>query len=387
MPGIGWRDEQLAKRKATILELREHARTRQGRLEELVADRKELHRELGALEKELSKSRSQALAPGLVATGKASSFTRSLFEFRRTTAMLRTLDREHVHPLRQMPNKLHNYRLAMSHGVPVPEVFEVFANPASIQVDALPDRFVIKADGGAGSQGVLPLIRVGDDTYEMADGSKVYSAEGIRAFFAAQAAKGSVMAPYFAEEFLDQPGGGDIPDDIKIYAFYGNIGHTLLRRVGRHGDPSSVSRRYVDAQGNDVGQAMEGAPVDADIPLPANYEEMVEIARHLSRAIGTAFVRVDLYQTRTGPVLGELTRGPGGEFAYVPQVDQALGEAWDAARYYVDLDVAHGRPYGRLYGEHHAPNRYPPQHWSHRLDIRETAEHTQACGRWCGVPD
>lgn len=311
---------------------------------------------------------------------KTPSFSRQLFELRRGTAELRPLDPDKRHPLRQMPFKLRNYRLAASHGTLVPEVYDIWSNAAEIDLGALPDTFVVKSDQGAGSHGVLPLRRTGDDAYTVAGGSTVLSGVDVRHRLGSRP---SLTGPYFAEEMLVQDGGGSIPDDIKVYAAYGEILQVLLRRVDTHGDLSRTRFRYVDATGRALGQVMPGVSEDLSIPVPERLDEMMEIARHLSRSVALSFVRVDLYDTSRGIVFGELTRCPGERKVYYAKHDAAMGLVWGQARWRLELDILRGRPPQVIYGPHSAPNPYPADHVSASEEAGTWAPQVYDCDQWC----
>ena len=65
---------------------------------------------------------------------------------------------------------------------------------------------------------------------------------------------------------------------------------------------------------------------------PSNPEAMAEAARKVARQVPTPFVRVDLYEAQDGPVFGEITPTPtGGTSLFVPEWNERLGRAWDAA--------------------------------------------------------
>ncbi|UJH70094.1 ATP-grasp fold amidoligase family protein [Ornithinimicrobium sp. INDO-MA30-4] len=211
-------------------------------------------------------------------------------------------------PYNQIEYKLHNYRFGQSHGVSVPRVLEVWPTPSAIDLAEMPDLFVLKSDQGSSGRGVLPLRRIGFDSYELVDGQGSFTMASVVEHFEAREGTGKIAGPYFAEEFLDQAHSGPLPDDVKIYVCHGEVMMTLLRHVDTHGLQGEHRRRYVSAEGTDLGAVMLAMDVDDTIEMPVDYAEMVQIASHLSRALGVPFARVDLYQTTVGPVLGEITR-------------------------------------------------------------------------------
>lgn len=360
VPGIAWRDDRLAERGRQVAELRT-------RLAEAEA-----------------RAASSARGPGGTLPGRSTppSFRRHVHDLRRGVEELRTIDPAATHPLLQVARKLRNHRLAASHGAPVPEVLAVWDGPDQIDLDGLPDEFVLKSDGGAGGHGVLPLRREGPDRYRVVGGdredARVYGRDGIVERYRTSR---RVEGPFFAEALLRRPGVEGLPDDIKVYAFYGEVGQVLLRRMGRHADLRQARYRFLDGEGADLGpDASASYRIDGSIPPPEDLPAYLDLARHLSRAMALPFVRVDLYETADGPVFGELTRGPGGSQLYREDHDARMGLLWERAHYRLDVDVVAGRPMANLHGELPATDLYPPGHPS---DAASWPVVTAPCDRWC----
>ena len=88
---------------------------------------------------------------------------------------------------------------------------------------------------------------------------------------------------------------------------------------------------------------------------------MLEHARVFSKAVPLPFVRVDLYGTTKGIVMGEITLLPGGNQHYIPVQDARLGKMWEEAEMRLQIDLArNGRPYAILPGEHPIPEILEP---------------------------
>lgn len=275
------------------------------------------------------------------------SFRRYLEAERRTSEQWREVFRERrgwkpdlsPDPRYALIQKLRGKAVVRSAGLAMPEVYRTWATIDEIDLDGLPEHFVLKSAGGATSHGVLPVRREGDG-FRVISTDKVLSAPEITAYLTAKRAAGKVRAPFFAEEFLTGVTGSEILEDVKIYAFYGEIGHVLLRAVGTHGDSSSVRYRYLDEKGIDLGPVSRSNPVDPTIPVPGQLPEMIRVARELSQAARIPFLRVDLYETDRGVMFGEFTPRPGGEQEYVPEHDRALGVLWEQARLRLDAYIA-----------------------------------------------
>lgn len=353
VPPISRRDDKLAAQTAELRALTKQLRqaerrvtASQVRLNEALAERRSLER---------------------------ASFQRALVDLRRTVVALRDIDPDKLHPLRQLPVKLANYRLAASHGVAVPVVHAVWPSIDAIDVTDLPDEFVLKSDRGAGARGVFPLSRVSETAFNIVNTERVVDQKTVKD----ELRKNTTLSgPFFAEELLKDAAGGRIPADIKVYAFYGRIGHVHLRSVAEHGNLNRTFSKFVDEIGKDLGDAVATSGLDPTIPLPADLPTVLAVSRHLSRAVGVSFIRVDLYETDRGVVLGELTRAPGGRHEYAEAHDEYLGGLLEEARWRLERDLMLGRAPGILHGPEPAPDLYP---WSGTPEPIDPVD----CEEWC----
>ena len=255
------------------------------------------------------------------------------------------IDPDREHPRFRLEEKLHNYELAASYGVLTPRVFGTWPRVEDITWDDLPEAFVVKSDRGYSGNGVLPLRRSGKG-FRLIDSEDEFTVDDIERHF--REAK-HVTGPFFVEEVL--PGTGAVlPDDIKIFAYYGEVADVMVRRVAKHADLNSFSYRFLDADGNDRGMVKERMNHDPEIPVPRDLEQMVEAARMLSMAVPVPALRVDLYQVPDGIVLGELTFIPGSSETYTAEHDRLLGRMYDEAESRLNLDFARGRPHAMVFG-------------------------------------
>ncbi|WP_175477265.1 ATP-grasp fold amidoligase family protein [Ruania alba] len=277
--------------------------------------------------------------------------------------------------------KLRNLEFAASHGIGVPDVYRVWPDLTSMELNDLPDRFVLKADGGDSATAVLPLQRIGADSYQLVGQERVFTTAELRLRLAQRSAR--AQPPFFAEELLVGTDGRAIPNDLKCYMFYGHVGHVLVRRVGRHGVPSTNRLKFVDEHGQEFGRVAEGRRHSRILELPHAWSDTIEAARHLSRAVGLPFCRVDLYETTRGIVLGEITRAPsGGNERFVEHHDEMLGRRWVGAQARLEIDLASGRPAGALFGPHADLHLYPELEGAHPAGSATRA--MVDCATWCG---
>lgn len=291
-------------------------------------------------------------------------------------------------PMAQVPYKLRNYSLAQSHGVRSPHIYGVWASQKDVSLrEVSVDRVVLKGDGGHSAQGVFPLERT-PEGWRSTDGSIEFAGDELPDSM--RKALGKARAPFFAEEFLESPSGWAIPEDVKLYCAYGEVMQVYIMRSSKDGsmEREKFSSRFLDAGGASLGEIRNGLTYDESIDVPANYSQLVESAEHLSRASGLPFVRVDMYATAAGPVLGELTSVPsGGKQSYIERHDRALGTSWVNGLARLERDLMRGRPFGTLFGGQEYSWWYPeaadptnmhhPSNWSRKH---------AGCQEWCLTP-
>lgn len=330
---IAWRDTR-------ITELQTKIASRDARIAEL-RDR------VGKLDQQVEQLRAERSASPPYRPDNPSWHIR-IMEQQRVQRAVNALDGAEHHPRRNLFGKLHNYAAARSHGVATPQVLGVWREVAEVSWDALPDHFVLKSNGGSTARGVLPLERTGN-SFRLVDGTRTLRAEDIITHFAqARGARG----PFFAETLLS---GSDerLPDDIKIYVFYGQVAYVMVRRMPVHGALAQARVHMVTPSGEYLDVVQRGRDSDAGVPVPAQLPLMVETATVLSLAVPLPFVRVDLYASGPdGVVLGELTPLPGDSQTFTRAWDKRLGRMYDEAEARLQVDLTSGRPYEVLYGTH-----------------------------------
>lgn len=390
VPGISWRD-----RKLDFLEKR---------LADVETERLKLSRELRAARElvetngeDLDVTRSQAsrLAEELKNTAqlarterlrrRAPSFEAMLSAYAaQHGAAVKHGNRDHS-AMAQIPYKLRNYSLAQSHGVRTPEVYGVWRAARDISLARIPaQRIVLKGDGGHSAQGVFPLERTSDG-WRSLDGGIRFTGDELPSEILKPL--GKARAPFFAEEFLESPSGWTIPEDVKLYCAYGEVLQVYVMRSSDDGsmERQKFSSRFFDAQGAPFGEIRNGLTYNTDIDVPSQLPELVAAARHLSRGVGLPFIRVDMYATHFGPVLGELTSIPsGGNQSYSAAHDQQMGLGWVAGMAALERDLMLGRPFGTIYGGHEYTWLYPESldkgnmHHADNWTRREVS-----CSDWC----
>lgn len=239
-------------------------------------------------------------------------------------------------PILDLYAKTAGRQFAALHGVQVPAVLGTWATPDDIVWDDLPKRFVIKSSRGGGGINVFPVERRGDEFHDFI-GDQLVTAETMTERFWKKHQKDSV---YFAEEFLVGRDGEKMPDDIKVFCFYGEPAYIEVRTEdwSRKRDGRQRVRTFLP-DGTELFNARALIPHGDDITTPSDFAAVVEASGKLSAAIRRPIQRLDFYDTDHGLVFGEVTQNPGRPPALVREWDRRFGQTYEdaSARLITDL--------------------------------------------------
>lgn len=177
--------------------------------------------------------------------------------------------------------------------------------------------------------GCFALVRDGDGWRSTFDGACL-SWSDVRAKLAELPAW---RGPFFAEELLTTNPVEMM--DWKFYAFDGIV-PLVYQETHPSKDRSRWRRKFWRIDGDNwtpIGGAglYMGREVDARLPRPRNPEALLDIARKVSQAVASPFVRVDCYETALTAVLGEVSLTMGRPQIFTPDLDEVLGKEWEAA--------------------------------------------------------
>lgn len=251
-------------------------------------------------------------------------------------------------PILDLYAKTSGRDFAALHGVRVPAVHGSWPTPDDIEWDTLPERFVIKSSRGGGGINVFPVQRRNGQLYDFIAGELVTQETITERFWA----KHQSESVYFAEEFLVGVDGETMPDDIKVFCFYGEPAYIEVRTEdwSRKKDGTQRLRTFLP-DGTELFNARALIPRGDDIETPRDFATVAELSGRLSGAIRRPIERIDFYETNQGIVFGEFTQNPGRPPSLVPSWDRHFGETYEAAaaRLFGDL-VAEGH-LGLEYGD------------------------------------
>lgn len=204
------------------------------------------------------------------------------------------------------------------------DLLYVYDDADSIDFSALPQRFVLKWNFGAGYNIICPdkdrldtekarkqLKKWGKEKYHLYNGELQY--KGIR-------------KKIICERFLGD-NGGTVPDDYKLYCFNGKV-RAIFVMSGRGRELRTM---FLSPEWEILGNTEKYKPLDR-IAKPKCLSEMIEFAESISGRF--PFVRVDLFVIEDKIYFGELTFTPaGGIYASEMEIDgKSMGDLLDIQR-------------------------------------------------------
>ena len=226
--------------------------------------------------------------------------------------------------MRQCANKLtvRDYVAGAGYASLLNELLFVCDDPAKIDYDALPDRFVIKATHGSGFN-VIVRDKKALNIRQTNRLLRSWLRQDI-AWSGREWVYRDMPRHLIVEKYLQDESGG--LQDYKFYCFNGRP-RFLQLEVGRY--TSHNTRNFYDMDWNlmPFGKELPHNP-DIHVDRPAQFDCMKKIAEDLSRPF--QYVRVDLYQVQGKVYFGELTFFPaGGAPDFIPDsYDTVVGDMW-----------------------------------------------------------
>ncbi|CAM3453246.1 ATP-grasp fold amidoligase family protein [Halomonas casei] len=184
------------------------------------------------------------------------------------------------------------------------------------------DACVIKPKEAHSSRGVLSLKRVDEITFECLQLRCRLRLVDILERLYQEMRDYQFPNHWQLEELLLSPSGLLRPvDDFKFYAIRGRVG--LILQVARQ--PEGQYYRWYDRDWHPVETGKYEEAIEPALLPPRNPGALLHAAERVSAVLPTPFCRIDLYEARQGPVLGELTPVPGTYHAFGEQADLYLG--------------------------------------------------------------
>lgn len=217
----------------------------------------------------------------------------------------RVLDGE-INKLYYLADKLlvRDYVSQRGYGDILTELIGYYDNPDEIEFDALPNRFALKMNFGAGMN-IICSNKSELDWDSIKKTIRIWM--NIKDFSYSEGHYDLINRKILIEEFIDD-GRGGFPVDYKFMCIRGRV-VCILACSGRekgHADYLPYSTEW-----KPMYEYYRGHPKELELlPQPANLKDMIDIAKSLGEGID--LVRVDLYSNGSRVWFGEMTLTPAG---------------------------------------------------------------------------
>lgn len=199
----------------------------------------------------------------------------------------------------------------------MPELYWVGESPEDIPFETLPEKFVIKTNHGAGTN-IIIYNKKNINTSEVIEQLKEWLEIDYYSFEKEWAYKNIKRKVLVEKLYLNT--SGEIPKDIKLYMFNGELGAINIHsgRFDENHENLFLDQNFIDLFNTNSNRK--------DLK-PPKFDEMLEYAKKLS--LDFDFIRVDFYELDDKVLLGEMTNYPVGGYKHMPlEVDKMLGDMW-----------------------------------------------------------
>jgi len=205
------------------------------------------------------------------------------------------------------------------------KVHWVGKNASAMPFDDFPEAFVIKANHGSG------FVRIVTNKSEINRDNVIREAESWLRFdygkYSGEWAYSRIDPVVVVEEFVESnaKSADGVPWDYKFFVFDGKCAMIQVD-VSRF----SGHARTLFTPGWELIPAKLTYPrAQKETPHPDRLDEMLRVAEAVGKGID--FVRVDIYDSNRGPIIGELTCFPEGGTGKLspPHYDYWLGSFWN----------------------------------------------------------
>lgn len=207
------------------------------------------------------------------------------------------------------------------------ESYGIYEDCRSIDLDNLPDSFVVKTTDGGGGENIM-ICKDKSVLEKEAFYAELLKWKNKKDINAGRewAYTGIRKSRYIVEKLLVNTENPEVGiADYKFFCFNGQpevIVYDTDRYVGH-------KRNFYDTDWNNLNVSSDCPQCDRNVPRPEGLDDMLKVAAELSK--GFPFVRVDLYYVEGRVIFGELTFYPwSGYVQFEPDsFDFELGDMFD----------------------------------------------------------
>lgn len=193
-------------------------------------------------------------------------------------------------------------------------VLKVFNSANEINFDELPNKFAIKVNWGDGAEFSELVtdkknVDINKIKFKMNNAIQPWNNLYYSHFFWGYK---NVKPKIFVEQYLEHD-GSDL-NDYKVHCFNGE---PKLILVCEERSNQRMKKTFLDTNWNILPCRRDDGDVNPDVKKPNNLDEMLKIAKILSKPF--PFVRVDFYNVNNQLYIGEMTFHPGCGFeSFIP---------------------------------------------------------------------
>lgn len=194
-------------------------------------------------------------------------------------------------------------------------VLKVFNSANEINFDELPNKFAIKVNWGDGAEFSELVtdkknVDINKIKFKMNNAIQPWNNLYYSHFFWGYK---NVKPKIFVEQYLEHD-GSDL-NDYKVHCFNGE---PKLILVCEERSNQRMKKTFLDTNWNILPCRRDDGDVNPDVKKPNNLDEMLKIAKILSKPF--PFVRVDFYNVNNQLYIGEMTFHPGCGFeSFIPE--------------------------------------------------------------------
>ncbi|MDO5647577.1 ATP-grasp fold amidoligase family protein [Paracoccus sp. (in: a-proteobacteria)] len=257
------------------------------------------------------------------------SFSASMSQYRAfTNAVSQSIG---IKRNRRLFQKTSGRKFALTNGFKVAEQYQVGERIENISVKP---GTILKPMHDSGSKGVF-VFKADGRIINLKTKQEYSSFDQVKDEVKRQIDSGYLLSKRFLTEELLEGHDGGVPNDLKFYTFYGEIGLALegcrLGNEDKHcfyvDGKEKISGKYPDALFSGAG-------------YPDNWNK---IASDLSKLVPLPFLRIDFFMTNKGLYVGEFTSAPGGYEKFNLEFDRMLGERFINAQARLHTDMLNGK--------------------------------------------
>ncbi|WP_353171565.1 ATP-grasp fold amidoligase family protein [Acinetobacter rudis] len=245
-------------------------------------------------------------------------------------------------------DKEKTYRFCKENNIRTVEKINMFNNIQELLewFENCPDEFVIKPSFLSSMVGVMVLTKQEDGKYYEGLSKRVLEKKEIIDiqinFFnkSQRTEKHIVIEEKINDKYID-----GIPLDYKVYIFYNQI--AFIGVYNRNNKKLFGDWFDCDFKLLEEGLIVNQEPHTFHSEHPQSIKDkdkkaIIDFAKMISKKVKLPFVRLDLYLSETGPVLGEVTLSPGGlYYQKMYKVSNQLQLMMDGLLEQAFIDIAH----------------------------------------------